>query len=239
MAVWNHVALAGVWGGLLALERRAFLQAMFSRPLVAATGMGLLLEDLPTGLFVGMLLELFHLGGATLGAALPENDTLAATSAAAAGAAMAHASGGGGTPAIWSLSILLFASMGRVGRVVDRSLDRYGTRLMGKAMRSAEAGQLTRAVRQNLWGMWPHFLVFGSLSAASALLGHLLGPLLTRLPLPALRGLAWAYPAMASVAAAIAVRGSHSRRAALYAGAAAALTTLGAAGSSLFLGGRP
>src|SRR6185436_3844089 len=47
-----HLALAGVWGGLLALERRAFLQAMFSRPLVAAVGAGMLLEDASSGLFV-------------------------------------------------------------------------------------------------------------------------------------------------------------------------------------------
>ncbi|MBI3180544.1 MAG: PTS sugar transporter subunit IIC [Myxococcales bacterium] len=236
MVVWTHVLLAGVWGGLLALERRAFLQAMFSRPLVAATGMGLLLEDLPSGLFIGMLLELFYLGAATLGAALPENDTLAATSAAAAGSAMANASGGGGTPAMWSLAILLFIGTGRVGRLIDRSLEQYSARLASKAMASAEAGQLTRAVRQNLWGMWPHFLSFGAISAASAALGYLLWPSLQRLPLPAVRGLAWAYPAMASVAAAIAVRGSHSRKAALYAGAAAAAVTLWVAASSLFGG---
>ncbi|HEY0093487.1 MAG TPA: PTS mannose transporter subunit IID, partial [Archangium sp.] len=36
---WAQVALAGVWGGLVAVERKAFLQAMFSRPLVAATVM--------------------------------------------------------------------------------------------------------------------------------------------------------------------------------------------------------
>ena len=43
MVLSSHVALAGIWGGLLAFERRACLQAMFSRPLVAATGVGLLM----------------------------------------------------------------------------------------------------------------------------------------------------------------------------------------------------
>ncbi len=46
------------------------------------------------------------------------------------------------------------------------------------------------------------------------------------MPLPLLRGLAWAYPAMASVAAAIAVRGSHARRAPVYAGLGAAAVTV-------------
>jgi mannose/fructose/N-acetylgalactosamine-specific phosphotransferase system component IIC len=225
---WTQVALAGLWGGLVAVERKAFLQAMFSRPLVAATAMGLLLGDVPSGLYVGMLLEFFHLGAANLGASLPDNDTLSATTTSAAAATMAAATGAGSTPALWSLAVLLFMGMGRMGRRVDRALERYAGRLAKKALASAEAGQLTRAVRQNLWGMWPHFLLFGGLTAGCALLGFFLGPLLERLPLPLLRGLAWAYPAMALAAAALAARGSHARRAPLYAslGAGAVLLVL-------------
>lgn len=213
---WGHVLLAGTWGGVVALERKAFLQAMLSRPLVAATVMGLLLDDVASGLFVGMLLELFHLGAANLGAALPENDTLAATGTAAAAATMAEATGAGSTPALWSVAILLFIGLGRLGRWVDRKLERYSARLAATAMSSAEAGQLDRAVRQNLWGMWPHFVLFGGVTAACAVSGFYLGAALERLPLSLLRGLAWAYPAMGSVAAAIAARGSHSRRAAFW-----------------------
>jgi PTS system mannose-specific IIC component len=224
MVVWTHVAIAGVWGGLLALERKAFLQAMFSRPLVASTGMGLLLDDVASGLFVGMVLELFHLGAANLGASLPDNDTLAATCVGAASASMAHQAGGG-TPAIWATSLLLFLGMGRVGRTLERSFERYSARLATRAMASADKGELLSAVRQNLWGMWPHFVVFGLLTSAAAILGGQLAPTLQALPLKVLRGLAWAYPAMASVAAAIAVRGSHARQAGLYAGTAAAMAT--------------
>lgn len=223
---WSQVALAGLWGGLVAVERKAFLQAMFSRPLVSATVMGLLLNDVPSGLFVGMLLELFHLGTANLGAALPDNDTLSATGTSAAAATMAAATGAGSTPALWSLAILLFVGLGRAGRRVDRTLERYSARLARKAMASAEAGQLTQAMRQNLWGMWPHFVLFGVMTGACALAGFFLGPLLERLPLPMLRGLAWAYPAMASVAAALAAQGSHARRAPVYAGLGAAAVTL-------------
>jgi mannose/fructose/N-acetylgalactosamine-specific phosphotransferase system component IIC len=223
---WTLVALAGLWGGLVAVERKAFLQAMFSRPLVAATAMGALLNDVASGLFIGMLLELFHLGTANLGASLPDNDTLSATGTSAAAATMAAATGAGSTPALWSLAVLLFVGLGRVGRLVDRALESYSTRLARKALASAEAGQLTRAMRQNLWGMWPHFALFGALTAACALLGFFLGTLLEKLPLPLLRGLAWAYPAMASVAASIAARGSHARRAPIYAGLGAALVSV-------------
>lgn len=226
MVVWYHVALAALWGGLMALERRAFLQAMFSRPLVAATTTGLLLEDVASGLFVGMLLELFHLGSASLGAALPDNDTLAATGTSAAAAGLAHASGGGGTPALWSIAILLFLPLGRLGRIADRWLEQHSTHLAEQALSSAEQGNLRRAVRQNLWGMWPHFAVYGTLTASCAIVGYLLGAHVNGLPLSALRGLAWAYPAMASVAAAIAVKGSRAKHAPIYAVVSAAAVTV-------------
>src|SRR5690606_29474985 len=89
MGGWLQLGIVALYGGLLALERRAVLQAMFSRPLVAATGMGLLLGDPTTGLWLGVLLELFHLGGAALGAAMPEHETLSATSTSAAAILMA------------------------------------------------------------------------------------------------------------------------------------------------------
>jgi PTS system mannose-specific IIC component len=215
-AAWLHVALAGAWGALVSLERRAFLQAMFSRPLVAATGMGLVLGQLQTGLYLGMVLELFYLGTASLGAALPENDTLAATGTTAAAAMMASQSGGGGTPAIWSVSLILFSGLGLLGRAVDRRLESHASALSAHGLELAEHGELERAVRQNLWGIWPYALVYLGLNVVCALLGLWIGSYLHRVPLVALRGLAWAFPAMASVAAATAARGSHARNAALW-----------------------
>jgi PTS system mannose-specific IIC component len=223
---WTQVALAGLWGGLVAVERKAFLQAMLARPLVAATFMGGLLGDVASGLAVGMLLELFYLGTANLGAALPENDTLAATGASAAAATLTAATGAGSTPALWSLAVLLFIGLGRAGRRLDRLLEGYTARLARVALASAEAGNLTRAMRQNLWGMWPHFVLYGGITAACALAGFFLEPMTEALPHGLVRGLAWAYPAMASVAAAIAAQGSHAKRAPLYAGLAAALVTV-------------
>lgn len=214
---WVHVALAGIWGALVSLERRAFLQAMFSRPLVAATGMGLLLGQLQTGLYLGMVLELFYLGTASLGAALPENDTLAASGTTAAAAMMASHAGGGGTPAIWSICLILFSGLGLLGRAVDRRLETHAASLSAHGLELAEHGELERAVRQNLWGIWPYALVYLVLNVACATLGLWIGMvILPRVPLVGLRGLAWAFPAMASVAAAIAARGSHARNAALW-----------------------
>ncbi|WP_093518743.1 PTS sugar transporter subunit IIC [Stigmatella erecta] len=223
---WTQVALAGLWGGMVAVERKAFLQAMLSRPLVSATVMGLLLGDVSAGLYIGMLLELFYLGTANLGASLPENDTLSATGTAAAAAGMAVATGADSTQAIWSVAVLLFIPLGRLGRYGDRLLEGYMARLARVALASAEAGNLSRAVRQNLWGMWPHFVIYGAVCSGCVVLGGALGPLVGLLPLSLLRGLAWAFPAMASVAAVLAAQGSHARRAPLFA-------ALGAAGVCL------
>lgn len=231
--LWGKVALAAVWGGLLALERKAFLQAMLSRPLVAATGMGLLLGDVLTGLYVGLLLELFHLGAASLGAAVSEHDTLAATGVSAAACSITLGAHGASTPAIWSAAILLLSWLGPFGRHVDRRFELYTAHLAQKALTRAERGDLTGAVRLNLWGMWPHFACFGAITGACSVFGFWLAPGFTHLPPLAERMLAWCYPAMASVAAAVAARGSNAKRASLYAGMAGVIV---AVAGILFLG---
>ncbi len=227
--LWKHIGLAGLWGALLALERSAFLQAMFSRPLVAAIGAGLLLDHVHAGLYVGLVFELFHLGGASLGGSRPDHEMLPAVTATAAAAAMAGGPGLESTPARWTIASLLFAPMGPLGGRLELAFDRRASRYQSRAMLSAQSGQLKRAARQNLRAMWPHFAAFGLLSAAAYGVGSLLAPLEQRLPLPLIRGLAWAYPALASVAAAVAVKGSRARAAPRIAVGSAALVTVAAA----------
>lgn len=235
---WNFVAIAALWGGLLALERSAVLQAMFSRPLVAAVGTGLLLQDVPSGLAVGFFFELFYLGGASLGGRHPDHEMLPAVMATASSATLAAASGAPGTPTIWAACILLFAPFGRIGRVLEEQLDDRATRLSGKAEASAAAGNLRRAARQNLWGMWPHFFGSALLCGAAAYVGHALAPFENQLPLKMVKALAWTYPPLCSVAAAVAVRGSNARFAFRYA-ALGALVALGIGSHVLFMRGAP
>lgn len=211
MGGWLQLGIVGLYGGLLALERRAVLQAMFSRPLVASTGMGLLLGEPTTGLWIGVLLELFHLGGASLGAALPEHETLSATSTSAAAVLMT--SGEVSSPAIWSLSILLCGGSGSFGRWLERRLDASTAHRAEKANVRAERGALGKAMRQNLWALWAPFWAFGGATAAFGLMGLLLRPVVADLPERLLQGLTWAFPAMLTVAAACGVRGSRARQA--------------------------
>lgn len=218
--LWKMALVAGVWGGLASLERKSFLQARLSRPLVAGTVMGLLLGDVTAGVFVGMVLELFHLGAATLGAAMSEHETLAATCATAAAIALARAHGGPSTPAMWSCAILLFIGMGPLGRAVESWLSRLAVKLSEEARAKVERGDPPGAVRLNLAGLLPCFLCFGALTAACTLLGGWLSQPFSDLPPRALRALSWAFPAMACVSGAVAARGSRARKSALFAGVA-------------------
>ncbi|MFT3712473.1 MAG: PTS sugar transporter subunit IIC [Archangium sp.] len=205
------VLVTSIFGGLLALERRAFLQAMASRPLVAATATGALLDDVVGGLMVGLVFELFHLGGASLGGAHPDHDTLPAVMGAALTAGMADAAGSDSTPALWSVAILICAPFGRAGLLLENRLDSRARKYFTRATTAASSGDLKKAARQNLRAMWPQFVFYGLLCGSAALIGpHLERFLVHDAPLQVLRGLAWAFPAMGVAAAAIAVHGSHA-----------------------------
>jgi len=204
------VLMTSVWGGLMALERRAFLQAMVSRPLVAATVTGLLLEDVLAGLYVGLVFELLHLGGASLGGAHADHDTLPAISGAALAAGMGQASGSDATPAMWALAILVCAPFGRAGLLLENRLDARAARYYGRALTEVDAGNVRAVARENLKAMWPQFVFYGLICGAAAAAGPMFEVVETRLPLAVLRGLAWAYPAMGVAAAAAAVHGSHA-----------------------------
>ncbi len=207
---WTQLLVTALWGGLVALERRAFLQAMVSRPLVAATVEGLLLGDVFAGLQVGVVFELFFLGGASLGGAHPDHDTLPAVTAAALASGMGLASGSDASPASCALAILVCAPFGRAGLWLENRLDARARKYFGRAVTASDTGNLEKAARQNLRAMWPQFVFYGLLCAAAAAAGPTIYQVQSALPLPALRGLAWAYPAMGIAAAAVAVAGSHA-----------------------------
>jgi PTS system mannose-specific IIC component len=74
----------GLIGGVVGLDATSFPQAMWSRPIVAATAAGLVFGRPMSGLLVGALLEIFSILILPFGAArYPESGTAAAASAAA------------------------------------------------------------------------------------------------------------------------------------------------------------
>lgn len=65
---WTMLGLIA-WGTLAGLDLVSLLQGLFSRPLIAGAGAGLLLHDPEAGLRIGLLLELFALDVLPVGAA--------------------------------------------------------------------------------------------------------------------------------------------------------------------------
>lgn len=220
---WANVACTALWGGLLALERRAFLQAMFSRPIVAALGTGALLGDLQSGAAIGLVFELRFLGTAALGADLPDYDTLPSVVGTVLAAALDGATAHRQSEAVWALAVLLALPLGPIGRRVEATLDSRARRYLGRAQSSLEHGHVELAARQNLRAMWPQFAAFATLSAASVVVGAALPVPWRALPESAHRSLDLAWPLLILTAAGIAVRGSHARRPLLVAGVAGLL----------------
>lgn len=209
-ALWL-IVIAFLWGGLTSLERRAFLQAMLSRPLVAATVTGLLVRDAQAGLYLGVFFELLYLGGVSLGGAQAEHETLPAVTATAMAAAMDDV-GGHATAAMLALSVLLATPTGALGRWLEGRLDTRANKYASRVRQAVDAGDLRRAARQNLRALWAPFVAYGCIAAAGALLGFVVAPFEHQAPLPILRGLAWAWPTMGVTAAAIALNANRARR---------------------------
>jgi len=70
-----QIALAG---GLIGLDRLAFGQFMISQPIVAAPLIGWMLDDVHTGVLIGVVLELFWFRGLPVGGYVPKDATLSA-----------------------------------------------------------------------------------------------------------------------------------------------------------------
>lgn len=139
------VALS-VLGGLLALDRTAFLQAMVSRPLVASTLAGAILGDSELGLRCGLLLELLWLMDLPVGGSIPPEEGLAAVLAAA------YASltpGAWGLPARAAFGVLVALPFGYLGRRVDVAVRMANGGLL---VRAREGGDRVRLSRLHLTG---------------------------------------------------------------------------------------
>lgn len=168
--------LAAVLGGLAAVERKAFLQAQLSRPIVLCTAIGWALGDAKAGLMIGAPLELLWIGAANLGAALPPHETAASAAIAAAGVAA------GGGPSAALLAFLLFAPVSILGKRLEGIGERANERLVAHAAVALGEGMPERALRLHLAGLWRPFLTTGALVFVAGLWGPILAWLDDRLP---------------------------------------------------------
>ena len=226
----GRVALAIAVGGLLTVERKAFLQAALSRPLIAGTLIGLCLGNAPAGVVVGAPLELLFLGSANLGAVLSDHETLAACAVAAASATAASVHGGLSIAAS-SLALLMLVPFAVVGRTLDRTENAVHQRFADRAVQLLDQGRYRAALRMNWRSLWVPFGFGASITGLGVGVGGALGELAPHFPERAQGAFATAFIFASAVCAAAAVRGARHPR-----GIALALASAAATAGAVLLG---
>lgn len=213
----SYLALAVV-AGLAAIERKGFLQAMLSRPVVLGAIVGAVLGDTGTGLLVGIPLELLWLGAVNMGAALPIHEALG-TAASAGGAVLCLRAlpDAGAAPArtvaVAMLAVAVCLPLAWIGRRVDAWVETWNEHLYDRAERELARGDARVAVRANLYGMaFPFAVAFVLAPAGAALAVAVSGRLFTTAP-GIVAPLAAGWLALCGLACASGARSMRSRRA--------------------------
>src|SRR3954469_7524613 len=132
-------ALAGLIGGLAALERKAAFQLMLSRPIVLAPMLGWALGDAQGGLLLGIPLELLFLGGVNLGGNLPDNESLLAAALTATVVPAGLAAGTGVDAPLAALGLGLLFPLAMVGRRLERASEQRNAQIAEEATRRVQA----------------------------------------------------------------------------------------------------
>jgi PTS system mannose-specific IIC component len=167
MTVGDYL-LAGLVSMITGLDRVALVQAMISRPLVAAPLTGWLLGNPMTGLEVGMLLELLWLGRLPVGAAIPPDDTQVAVCATVLVFGVGPLVGLHGMPIV-ILAVLVAIPLGKVGQVFDRLARHCNDRLAIAGNQALADGRTGRLERFHLLGLASFALA--SLATALVIVG--------------------------------------------------------------------
>ena len=172
--------ILGLLAGLAAIERKGFLQAMLSRPIVLGPVTGWALGDAAGGLLLGPVLELLWLGAVNLGAAVPAHEALG-TAAVVGGAVLASRQMG--TPVTLEIALLAMAvavPAALLGRYGERRAEAWNERILTRAEAQLLRHRLRAAARCNLYGLVISFLVSALVAPAAAALAALLIPALLR-----------------------------------------------------------
>lgn len=156
--------LAGLVSMVTGLDRVALIQAMISRPLVAAPLTGWVLGSPLIGLEIGMLLELLWLGRLPVGAAIPPDDTQVSVGATVLAVSMGHFLNMGGMPLVL-LSVLIAIPLGKCGQFFDKIARHVNDRVAHSGYQELMAGNTRGMEQRHLCGL----LTFALSSLATAL----------------------------------------------------------------------
>lgn len=137
-----------VLGGMLGLDVVSFPQAMFSRPLVAATLAGALVGHSPSGLLIGAALELIALETLPFGAAkYPEWGSAATVGGALFAAHPSHPAGA------MTMAVIAAIATGWIGAWTMYQLRRLNAREADKHRHGLDAGARGTVIGVQLSGM--------------------------------------------------------------------------------------
>jgi PTS system mannose-specific IIC component len=176
-----NVLIVSIVGGILCLDR-IFVQALISRPIVAAPVIGLILGDPYTGLIAGAFIELFWIDRLPIGAYIPPNDTIVAVLIAAgaieSGRALGHLPQG-----LIALAVLIFIPLAVLMQKIELRVIYGNEKLARNALREAEHGDI-RSISRN------HF--------RAVIWGWLLPTVMILIALPlGVGAMTWVYPRLA------------------------------------------
>ncbi len=151
MVIGDYI-LASLVAMVTGLDRVALVQAMISRPLVAAPLTGWVLGSPLIGLEIGMLLELLWLGRLPVGAAIPPDDTQVAVGATVLAISVGHYLEMKGMPLVL-LSVLVAIPLGKFGQVFDKLARHVNDRIASSGFNALMAGNTGAMERRHLCGL--------------------------------------------------------------------------------------
>jgi len=222
--------ILGVVAGLAAIERKGFLQAMLSRPIVLGPLVGWALGDPAGGLLLGVPLELLWLGAVNLGAAVPVHEALGTAGVVGGAVLSAKRMGVPLTLEIATLAILVAVPVAFLGRLGEKGVEVFNERIASRAELELSGHHLRAATRCNLYGLGASFLLSAVLAPAAAALTARVVPAVLR-ALPGLASpLRVGFFSLATVACAAGAKALRARAVPVsFFGAAAATAVVGLA----------
>jgi PTS system mannose-specific IIC component len=220
--------ILGLVAGLAAIERKGFLQAMLSRPIVLAPLTGWALGDLAAGVLLAPVLELLWLGAVNLGAAVPAHEALGTAAIVGSAAMAARALGTPVTPEIAAFAMLVAVPSALLGRLGERGAEAWNARIVSRAEAELSVHHLRRAALCNLYGLGISFGLSAVLAPLTAALAAWAVPAALRHQPGLAFPLRVAFFAMGAFACAAGAKALRARAAPLsFFGAAAATAVVG------------
>ena len=152
------VIIVSFLGAVLCLDR-VCVQAMVSRPIVAAPILGFVFNDPLTGLAAGAFIELIWIDRLPIGTYIPPNESLVAVVITGA-TILAGQSLGHTTKELLALSILICIPLGRMSQWLDKRIIESNDNLSISAIEDAKVGNLDGLSRRHLHAVAKYFFIY-------------------------------------------------------------------------------